>query len=96
VASAGEGVLFITLPFGWVVTQRFEHGLVREYQLTRGDLVAILQRVAGRGWAMTVVHGPGQRYDRGLFATPHDALMVLAAEFAVAGLSLDACEAESA
>jgi hypothetical protein len=63
-------------------TAWFEHGMTREYQVTLldGD-VAVLQLVAGRGWRMTMRSAarPGE-LDRGLFATPNDALMVLSAE----------------
>ena len=52
-----------------------------EYQFALGDgRTAYLRLVAGKGWAMRITGGPGQETDRGLFGTPHDALMVLVAE----------------
>jgi hypothetical protein len=73
---------YLDLPFAWTATQRFGHGQVREYQLPLGgDRVAILERVAAKGWALTILHAGGSTKSvRGLFGTPHDALMVLFAE----------------
>jgi hypothetical protein len=62
-------------------TAWFEHGMTREYQvpLLEGEL-AILQLIAGRGWQVTIRSASTSDIDRGLFASPHDALMVLSAE----------------
>jgi hypothetical protein len=78
---------YLDLPVAWTPSRRFEHGQVYEYRLTlTAGETAILQLVPGRGWAMTIAHGAGQPdSDRGLFATPRDALMVLLAECAPAG-----------
>jgi hypothetical protein len=82
-AIAVDGPDFLGPALAWTPTRRFGHGQVYEYRLALdGDDVAILQLVPGKGWAMTVAHGSGQPdSDRGLFATPRDALMVLLAEF---------------
>ena len=68
-----------------------------EYRLTLGaGNVAILQLVADNGWAMAIAHGPGRPdTERGLFGTPHDALMVLVAEFVFSGNPLEHPEAEA-
>jgi hypothetical protein len=56
---------------------------VYEYRLALGgDAVAILQLVPGKGWAMTIARGTAPSDERGVFATPLDALMVLLTEFA--------------
>jgi hypothetical protein len=72
---------YLELPFTWTPSQRFDHGQVREYQLGLGSgRVALLERVGGTGWALTIEHRQ-HRTERGMFATPHDALMVLVAEY---------------
>jgi hypothetical protein len=84
-AIAADGPDFLDPALTWTPTRRFGHGQVYEYRLTLdGNDVAILQLVPGRGWAMSIAHGTGQPdSDRGLFATPRDALMLLLAEFGV-------------
>ena len=74
---------YLTLPFAWAPSQRFGHGQVFEYRLVcDAGFVAVLRLVPDKGWAMTVGDGTAQpESDRGLFASPHDALMVLVAEF---------------
>jgi hypothetical protein len=74
---------YLKLPLAWTPTRRFDHHQIYEYQLTlRGGEVAVLRLVADKGWALTITHAAGQpETDRGLFGTPHDALMVLVAEF---------------
>ena len=86
-ATAADGPDYLTLPLAWTATRRFDHGRVSEHRLALGGgEVAILQLVADRAWAMTIVHGSRQPdTDRGLFGTPHDALMVLVAEFVFPG-----------
>lgn len=82
-AIAADRPDYLDPPLAWTPSQRFGHGQVCEYRvpLAAGD-VAILQLVAGKGWAMTIAHGAAEpATERGLFATPHDALMVLLAEF---------------
>jgi hypothetical protein len=82
-----DGPDYLRLPLAWTPSRRFEHDRVYEYRLAigAGDAV-VLRLVADKGWAMTVTHGSGQPdTDRGLFGTPHDALMVLVAEFAFIG-----------
>lgn len=82
-ATAANGPDYLRLPLAWTPSRRFDHDRVYEYRLTLGGGdVAILRLVADKGWAMTVTHGSGEPdTDRGLFGTPHDALMVLMAEF---------------
>src|SRR5688500_17255947 len=81
---------YLKLPFRWSVTARFDHGLVREYQMPLGgDTRAILRLIPARGWALTIVNGGGAPSTaRGLFGTPHDALMVLLAEHDFASFKL--------
>ena len=81
-----HGPDYLSLPIAWLPSRRFEHGQPYEYRLAlTGDDVAILHRVAGRGWALMIAHGAaGPATARGLFGTPHDALMVLYAERAAA------------
>jgi hypothetical protein len=72
----------LTAPCKLEPTAWFEHGMTREYQapLLDGNR-AVLQLVAGRGWRLIIRTGAGSpELDRGLFATPHDALMLLSAE----------------
>jgi len=78
---------YLQLPLAWMPTRRFGHHQVYEYQLRLGGSdVAVLRLVADKGWAMTITHAAGEpETDRGLFGTPHDALMVLVAECGVAG-----------
>ena len=82
-AKAVHGPDYLRLPLAWTPTRRFDHHQVYEYQMAHGaGQVAILRLVADKGWAMTIVHRDGQpATERGLFGTPHDALMVLVAEF---------------
>ena len=85
--SAQQGVVdradYLKLPLAWTPTRRFDHHQVYEYQMALGaGRAATLRLVADKGWAMTIVHdGVQPGTDRGLFGTPHDALMVLVAEF---------------
>lgn len=73
---------YLTLPFTWTPAKRFGHGQTSEHRLALpGGQIAILRVVADRGWEMTICDGAGRESPRGLFATPHDALMVLVAEF---------------
>lgn len=86
-ANAAEGPDYLRLPLVWMPTRRDDDQRVCEYRLPLGDAtVAILQLIADKGWAMTIAHG-GEQADteRGLFGTPHDALMVLVAEFVFPG-----------
>jgi hypothetical protein len=78
---------YLGVPLAWTPARRFDHGKVYEYRLTLHDgEVAILRLVAGKGWAMVIAHDDGQPdTERGLFATPGDALMVLRAEVLSAG-----------
>lgn len=81
---AADGPDFLDPPLAWTPSQRFGHGQAYEYRLALGaDDVAILQLIPGKGWAMTTAHGTAQPDERGLFATPRDALMVLIAEFVI-------------
>lgn len=88
---------YLKLPFAWSVTERFDHGEVREYQLPlAGDGRAILQLVPARGWALTVISGRGSPSTaRGLFGTPHDALMVLVAEHVFASFKIGGTRVQS-
>src|SRR5918993_5220293 len=81
-AKVVDGPDYLKLPLAWTPTRRFDHHQVYEYQLALGaGKVAILRLVADKGWAMTIAAAPGRpEIDRGLFGTPHDALMVLMAE----------------
>jgi hypothetical protein len=80
--AASERDGYLKLPFAWTSSKRFGHGQTNEYRLDlRANRVAILRLVADKGWAMSIVDGDGET-PRGLFATPDDALLVLAAEFA--------------
>jgi hypothetical protein len=74
---------YLQLPFAWVPSGRFGHGKVHEYRLDLGaNDVAILRLVADKGWALTIARGAAQpEIDKGLFATPYDALMVIVAEY---------------
>ena len=57
-------------------------GEVRSYSVdlpNRG--LAVLDRVDGQGWELTVRLGEGVIQSRGLFATPKDAVAVLDAEY---------------
>jgi hypothetical protein len=84
-AIAAEGPDYLDVAVAWTPTRRFGHGQVHEYRLSLGTEVAILQLVAGKGWAMTIAHGTTQPdTDRGLFATPRDALMALLGELGFA------------
>jgi hypothetical protein len=82
-ATAPDGPDYLRLPLAWTPSRRFEHDRVYEYRLALGASdEAILRLVAGKGWALTIAHGNGQpATERGLFATPRDALLVLVAEF---------------
>lgn len=81
-ATAANGPDYLRLPLAWTPSRRFDHDRVYEYRLALGGGdVAVLRLVADKGWAMTVSHGGERETDRGLFGTPHDALMVLVAEF---------------
>jgi hypothetical protein len=86
-ATAVNGPDYLRLPLAWTPSRRFEHDRVYEYRMALGDGdVAILRLVADKGWAMTISHGSGHPdTERGLFGMPHDALLVLVAEFAFAG-----------
>jgi 2-hydroxychromene-2-carboxylate isomerase len=96
-AKAADGPDYLNLPLAWTPTRRFDHHQVYEYQLALGaGNVAILRLVADKGWAMTIVHDDWQPdTDRGLFGTPHDALMVLVAEFVFGGDRIEDQEAEA-
>jgi hypothetical protein len=96
-AVTGNEADYLKLPFAWSVTERFDHGQAREYQLPLGgDGRAILQLVPARGWALTVVSGPGSPSTaRGLFGTPRDALMVLAAEHVFASFKIGGTRVQS-
>lgn len=81
IAIDAEARSYLTLPFAWTPSKRFGHGQTNEYRLAlRDGRVAILRIVPDKGWAMSIASGE-QETARGLFATPDDALMVLAAEF---------------
>jgi hypothetical protein len=57
-------------------------GEVRSYVVelpNRGS--AVLDRVDGKGWELTIRLGAGVIRHRGLFSTPHDAVTLLDAEF---------------
>jgi hypothetical protein len=72
---------FVSLPVAFP-SRRFDHGQPYEYRLALGaEDEAVLQLVAGKGWAMTIVAGGQRAIERGLFATLRDALMVIYAEF---------------
>lgn len=82
---------YLDLPFAWAPSKRFDHGQVYEYRLPlNADEVAILRLVADKGWGLTIAHGDAQPHtDRGLFATPYDAFMVLATEFGLSGHDME-------
>ena len=82
-----DGPDYLRLPISWSPSRRLEHGEPCEYRLVLGaDEVAILQRVAGKGWALTIIRGPERApAERGLFGTIVDAVMVLYAEFSAGG-----------
>jgi hypothetical protein len=79
----GNETDYLNLPLDCVPSRRFEHGQPYEYRLVLApEAVAMLRLVAGKGWALTIVRGPGRAPDdRGLFGTVFDAVMVLYAEF---------------
>ena len=80
--SAADGPDYLRLALAWTPSRRFDHDQVYEYRLAlAAGNVAILRLVADKGWAMTISHAGQRDTDRGLFWTPHDALMVLVAEF---------------
>jgi len=83
--GAADSPDYLRLPVAWTPSRRFEHGQPYEYRLMlNADEVAALQRVAGRGWSLTIIDGSSGRVsERGLFATPHDALMAVYAEYFV-------------
>lgn len=86
-----DGADRLVLPFAWAPSKRFDHGQVYEYRLTLdADEVATLRLVADKGWALTIARGDAQPHtDRGLFATPYDALMVLATERGFSGHDIE-------
>lgn len=81
------GTDYLKVPLAWTPARRFDHDRVYEYRLALGTGdVAILRLVADKGWAMTISHANGEPdTERGLFGTPHDALLVLITEFAFQG-----------
>lgn len=79
--KTGDESDYLGLPLTWTATRRFDYGRVYEYRLTLGTgQVAILRLVPEKGWAMTIADDADSVIERGLFATPDDALMVIAAE----------------
>ena len=79
-ASYQSGCTYLKLPFNWKPVRRALTGPV-EYELTLHDgRTATLTEVAGKGLAMRISTKLGPDTPRGLFGTPHDALMVLVAE----------------
>jgi len=87
-AKAADRSGHFEVPFEWTPSKRFDHGQACEYRLPLGDHgVAILRLVAGKGWALSITQGAGGDTARGLFATPHDGLMVLFAEFAAGDIA---------
>ena len=95
-AQTTDGPDYLRLPLAWTPSRRFDHLQVYEYRLALGaGDVAILRLIADKGWALTISHAVGQpETDRGLFATPHDALMVLVAEFVAPADRLERMPAE--
>ena len=85
--ATADGPDYLTLPLSWTPARRFDHDRVYEYRLALGGGdVALLRLVADKGWAMMISHGSGAPdTERGLFGTPHDALLVLVAEFVFHG-----------
>ena len=85
--KAADRAEYLDLPFAWAPSKRFNHGQVYEYRLMLGaNEVATLRLVADKGWALTTAYGDAQPHtDRGLFATPYDAFMVVATEFGFSG-----------
>jgi hypothetical protein len=72
---------YLRLPFAWASTKQFAYGQPNEYRLTLSDgRAAILRLVTDKGWAMSIADARGSETSRGLFGTPHDALMALVAE----------------
>lgn len=90
--TAAHAPDYLRLPFAWAPSRRFDHGLVYEYRLAVGtDDIALLRLVPGKGWTMTLARGAQSDIEeRGLFGTPHDALMVLFAEFVFSRLRAEA------
>ena len=90
-AIAADAADYLDLPVAWVPSKRFDHGQVYEYRLRLdADEVATLRLVADKGWALTIAHGDAQPHtDRGLFATPYDAFMVLATECGFSGHDIE-------
>jgi hypothetical protein len=72
----------LTTPCVLRPTRTFEHGMASEYEIALpNDAVAVVRLVAAKGWNLIVRERNSDReISRGLFATPHDALMVMAAE----------------
>ena len=57
-------------------------GEVRSYSVDLPDRgLAVLDRIDGQGWELTVRLGEGVIQSRGLFSTPKDAVAVLDAEY---------------
>lgn len=67
---------------------QFEHGHVNSYviDLPTGAK-ALLSIAPGMGWDLVIVRAGTDVVERGLFATPYDALMVLEAEYSPQPLS---------
>jgi hypothetical protein len=63
-------------------SKRFDHGAIWEYQIALPENhVAVLRLEPGKGWALNILSTQDNiDIDRGLFATPLDALMVVSAE----------------
>ena len=85
--QAADGPDYLRLPLAWTPTRRSDDHGVCEYRLPLGGgNVAILQLIEHKVWAMKITHAGGQpNIERGLFGTPHDALMVLVGEFVFPG-----------
>jgi hypothetical protein len=46
-----------------------------------GRAVAVIDKVEGKGWHLTIRPGSAEIHNRGLFGTPQDVLSVLEAEY---------------
>lgn len=46
-----------------------------------GRAVAVIDKVEGKGWQLTIRPGSAEIHNRGLFGTPQDVLSLLEAEY---------------
>ena len=87
---------YLAYPCRLVPEQKFGHGMIYEYQIPLpAGRVAVLRLVAAKGWDLIVRSATGPEVPRGLFASPRDALLLLAAEVRSSAMATTAVRSAS-